>query len=185
MPPKAAVPLIDRWQRLGKRQQLLAVIAGSVGTMLLMDLIALRPLRQHVQELNQKVSTAEQQLLQAIAAQHRADEVNKAFTAYAPYVHPAGSLESELAGFVGEVESALHQSGITVINFKPVTSRDEAPATVIRVAIEGESIPAQLMQFLSLVQRSTRVLKVTELSVRTTDIKTLRSSIVISKLLLK
>lgn len=178
-------PLLQRWQRLSRRQQAAVLIVGSVATVWGMDGIALRPLRQRVRELRRQVRETEQRLADSIVASAQANAVNRAFTAYEPYITtPAGSSESELAGLLSEVESAVRQSGMVLLNLRPVSGRS-GTANTVSVTVEGEASPSQLVQLLDLLQRSTRLLKVAELTVRVSEAKTLRTSLVISKLLLK
>ena len=177
-------PFVQRWQRLGKRQQTVTLIIGSVAVAWVMDGIALRPLRSRVRELRRQVRETEQRLVEASVASDQAQAVTRAFSAYEPYVKPSGSSESELASVLSEVESAVRQSGMTLLNLRPVSGR-QGTAQTISVTVEGEASPHQLVQLLDLVQRSTRLLKVTELTVRVSETKTLRTSMVISKLLLK
>ncbi|MBI3996904.1 MAG: hypothetical protein HY352_04525 [Candidatus Omnitrophica bacterium] len=172
------------WHQWTKTQRLVAGIVLSVAAVWIVYLAVLRPLHRQVVRLRDEVQNAEQRLVEAVAASQQVEKVGKAFAAYQPYVVPAASQELERAGFASEVESALRASGMAVLSLNQVAPREQAPET-ISVSVEAESSPGQLMQFLSLVQRSTRLLKVTELAVRSSESKTLRSSLVISKLIVK
>ncbi len=174
---------IQRWQRLSKRQQLIASLIGGLLVVAAVDALLLRPLRQRLTRLHHEVHAAEQRLVEAVVAGSQAKAVTQAFSAYEPYVRPAGSSEAELAGILSEVESAVRQSGLVLLGLKPATPQGGA-ANTVSVTIEGESTPEQLIQLLDAIQRSTRLLKVTDLAVRVAEGKTLRSSLVISKLLL-
>ncbi len=171
------------WQRLTKRQRL---VAGIVSSFAVAGLItaALRPLRHLLSRLSREVQQTEQRLLDAMAANRDAETVTAAFAAYEPYVASSGSTESELAAVLSEVESAVRESGVTLLNLKPAAARAGADQT-ISVAMDGEAAPEQLVRLLDRLQRSTRLLKVTELTVRVSESKTLRTSMVITKLLLK
>jgi hypothetical protein len=176
----AAQGWLQRWQRLSRRQRLAASLAGGVLFLGSVDALLLRPLRQRLHRLHQEVRTAERRLVESIVASRQADAVNQAFAAYEPYVRPAGSPEQELAGVLSEVESAIRQSGLVPLSLKPAPAQEGAPGT-ISVAVEGESTPEQLVQLLDGIQRSTRLLRVTDLTVRVVDGKVLRSSLVVSK----
>ncbi len=177
-------PLGERWRRLSRRQQLTLLIGGGLVALWAADSAAFRPLRSRLASLKRDVQAAEQELVHSLLAVRQREAVAKAFTAYEPYVKPSGSAEAEVAGFSSEVESALSKSGMVVLSLKPVTPRAGARTDAISVAIEGESSPGQLLQFLEAIQRSPRLLKVTELAVRVSESRTLRCSLVISKLLL-
>lgn len=176
--------LTPQWQRLSKRQQLVALVAGGLAVVWGVHTITLRPLSRWVSQLHREVRDTEARLIEAVAAGQQAEAVDGAFAAYEPYVAPSGPPETELAGFLGEVESALQRAGLAVLNLKPVPVRDSSPQA-ISVTVESESTPGQLVQFLDLLQRSKRLLRITELAVRASEGRTLRSSMVISKLLLK
>lgn len=177
--------LTPQWQRLSKWQQLVVFVIGSGAIIGVVYAVVLGPLWRWVSHLVAEVHQTEVRFVDAVAASRQADGVNKAFKAYAPYVTSSGPVEAELAGFLSEVEAALHQAGLVVLNLKPVTPR-EGDVETISVTVEGESSPGQLIQFLSAVQRSVRLLKVTELTIRTSsEGHALRSSMVISKLMLK
>ena len=174
----------QRWQRLGKRQQLIASLVGGLCVVGAVDVLLLRPLRQRLSRLHQDVRAAEQRLIQAVVANGQAKAVNQAFSAYEPYVKPVGSPEAELAGVLSEVESAVRQSGLVLLSLKPASPQGGSATNAVSVTIEGESTPEQLLQLLDAIQRSTGLLRVTDLTVRVAAGKSLRSSFVISKLLL-
>lgn len=173
-----------QWQRLGRRQRLIAVGVSGLVALLLVDAIALRPLRRQVQALRAQVRETEQRLMDAVTASQQIESVSAAFAAYEPYIKPAGSNESELAAVLSEVEGALRQSGVLALSLKPATSKP-GEASMVSVSVDGESDPAQLARLLDLLARSSRLMKVTELTVRVSEDKTLRSALVITKLLLK
>lgn len=172
------------WQRLSKRQQLIVIVGASAALIWAADAVALRPLRRHLGQLHREAREAEEQLVEALVASRQADEVNRAFSAYAAYVHPAQPTEAEMANALTEVEGATRESGMTLLNLKPSLARQGETGT-ISVTLESEGSPAQLVQFLNRIQRSTNLLKVTELTVRASaEGRSLRTSMVISKLLL-
>ncbi len=173
----------QRWQRLPKRQQLAAALLGGLLLLGTVDALLLRPLRKQLGRLRQEVRAAEQQLVEAVVANNQAKAVNQAFSDYESYVQPVGSPEAELASALSEMESAIHQSGLVLLSLKPVPPQGAAP-NMVSVTIEGESTPDQLWQLLDAIQRSTRLLRVTDLTVRATEGRSLRSSFVVSKLLL-
>jgi len=174
----------QQWQRFSKWQQLAVFVLGSFVIIGTVYAVVLGPLWRWASRLVAEVHQTEARFVDAVAASRQADVVNKAFRAYEPYVKPSGPVEAELAGFLSEVEAALHQAGLVVLNLKPVTPR-EGDVETISVTVEGESSPGQLIQFLSAVQRSVRLLKVTELTIRTSsEGHALRSSMMITKLLL-
>ena len=178
-----AAGLASRWQRLSRQQQAAVVIGGSVLAAWCMDAVALRPLRRRLHGLHEEVRQAEQRLSEALVASQQAGSVTRAFETYKTYMQPSGSAESELASVLSEVESAVREAGMVLLNLKPMTGRSTSPET-ISVTVEGESTPEQLVALLDRLQRSTRLLKVTELTVRVSERLTLRTSMVISKLLL-
>lgn len=184
MAPAGAAVLLQRWQRFTRRQRLIAAVAGIGLTSWVADAAALRPLRRHLHQQRRAVVQTEQQLLAAMAANQNAAAVTKAFVAYQAYAQPSGSVEAEMAALLNDVEASVRQSGMTLLNLKPVTGRTPSDQAV-SVAIDGESTPEQLVRLLDRFQRSPHALKVTELAVRASESKTLRASLVVSKLLLK
>jgi type II secretory pathway component PulM len=168
------------WQRLGKRQQLAALGFGSVVGIWVVYLVALRPLHRRVNQLHREVREAEQRLVESVIASHQAEAVRQAYAAYEPYLQPSKQPEEELAR---EVETAVRQCGMSSVSLKPVISSEGTRETV-SVTVDAEATPQQLVQFFDLIQRSTRLLKVTELTVRATEHHRLRTSLVVTKLLL-
>ena len=179
-----AAGLAERWQKLTRQQQLAAVVGGSLMVAWGMDAAALRPLRRQLHRLHDEVRQAEQRLLDALVASQQEASVDRAFTSYKAYADPAGSPEAELADVLSEVESAVRESGMTLLNLKPLAGRS-GNTEIISVTVEGESSPDQLVSLLDRIQRLTHLLKVTELSVRTSERQTVRTSMVVGKLLLK
>ena len=176
--------LVQRWQRLSRRQQVILLIIGSTAVVWTMDTLALRPLRRHVRALHQQLRDTTQRLSEAVVAGDQAKAVNRAYTAYEPYLTTSGSSEADLAAVLSEVEAGVREAGMTLFNLKPASSR---PGTegILSVSVDGEASPSQLARLLDLVQRSPHLLKVTELTIRVSEGKTLRTSFVISKLVLQ
>ena len=174
----------QRWQRLSRRQQAIAFVGGSALVMWTVNGVALQPLHRRLSQLRREVREIEQRLLRAVIASRQTEAVDQAFQAYGPYVTPVGSPDAELASVLSEVEQAVRQSGMVLLNLKPVNPHD-AGDQAISVTVEGEANPSQLVQLLDNLQRSVHLLKVTELTVRVSESSTLRTSMVISKLLLK
>jgi hypothetical protein len=180
----AAPALSSLWQRLPTSQQLLVRVGGSALVLWGLTVLTLRPLQQRLRVLKQEVGAAEARLLAAVAANEQAERVHKAFTQYRAYVKRPESAEVELAGFMTEVEQAAKEAGIAEPYLKPLKGPETA-ANVLSATIEAESSPAQLMAFLDKIQRSARLLRVKELTARVTEARSLRSSLVLDKLLLQ
>lgn len=176
--------LMAWWRTLGKRQQRIIIVIGGALLLWVMDLVTLRPLRRHLRHLHEEVRQAEQRLVDGVIANNQAETVSRAFEAYASYAKPVGAPESELANVLSEVEAAVRQSGMVLLNLKPLSQRGDASGA-ISVTIDGEATPSQLVQLLDRLQRSPHLLKVAELTVRVSEAQTLRTSLVISRLLLK
>lgn len=170
--------LATQWKRLPRAQQRLALVFCSVLGLWVMDLTALRPLRLRLSRLNREARELEQRLLEAMVASAQAEAVEQAFTAYQPYLATATNSDAEIAGVLTEVETAVRDAGMVLMNLRP-----DAGGDAVRVTVETESSPSQLVQLLDRVQRSSRLLRVTQLSLRVVEGRILRASIVISKLL--
>ena len=176
--------LEQRWQRLSRRQQAIVLAVVGVLTLWGVDALVFRPLlRGRLSELKRQARDAEQRLVDATIASAQADAVSQAFEAYRLYIKPAGSVESELAAVLTEVEAVVRETGLVQLGLKSVPERNPAMDRV-SITLETEGSPTQLMRLLDRLQRSTLLLRVTELTVRTSESQTLRGSLVISKLLL-
>lgn len=174
--------LLARWQRLRKSQQIAVGILGSLALIGLVDLVALRPIRNRLRALAIEVKQTEQKLRAATEANDNALNVSKAFKNYASYAAASASADVELANLLSDVETTLRQSGVILLNLKPAQRSKE---NVISIAVDGESSAEQLMRMLDAFQRSQRALKITELSIRVSESKTLRVAMVVSKLLIQ
>ena len=171
------------WKRLDRGRQRLVLLLGAAAAVGLTDAVVLRPLRLRLVQLHREVRETEQRLVDAMVAGAQTDEVAQALGAYQPYLQPAGSEESELAAVLTEVESAVRASGMVLLNLKPQMG-GKSLADAVSVTVEAEASPPQLVELLDRLQRSTRLLRVTELHVRVSEGRTLRASLVVSKLLL-
>ena len=174
---------IQQWQRLNKRQQRWVLLLAGLVAVWGADGLLLRPLRRRLMTLHREVRETEQRLIDATVASAQVETVNQAFEQYAPYLKETGSVETELAAALTEVESAVRDLGIVLINLKQGVA-GESDRTV-SVSIECETSPTQLVQLLDRLQRSVHLLKVTQLNVRASEVQTLRASLVISKFLVK
>lgn len=173
---------IQQWQRLDKRRQRLVLILGGLLVVWGADGLLLRPLRQRLTALHREVRDTERRLIDATVASAQAETVTQAFEQYAMYFNTAGTAEAELAATLTEVESAVRDLGIVLINLKQGSAQEDSGGTV-SVSVECEASPTQLVQLLDRLQRSVYLLKVTQLNVRASEARTLRASLVISKLL--
>lgn len=172
------------WQQRTKRQQLLLLLGGGVVCVALVYGIALQPLQRGVAALRRQVREQEERLVKAIAATRQADEVNRAFAAYAVYTQPSAAADVERTNVQSDVEAIANDTGIARILLKQVGANAGA-ADRVSVRLEGEASSEELVRFLDRVQRSPRLLKITELDVRISAEGTLRTTIVITKLLLQ
>ena len=168
------------WKRLPRTQQRIALTVSVVLALWVADTVLLRPLRVRLSRLQQDVRQTEGRLTAAMVASAQAEAVNRAFETYEPYAQPGGDPQSELGA---EVQSAVRDLGMPLLNLRQSEVSPRTPE-VVSVTLECEATPVQLMQFLDRVQRSIRLLKVTDLNVRATEGKGLRVSLIISKLLL-
>ena len=175
--------LASWWKQLNRRQQRLVLLLGVAAAVGLADAVALRPLRLRLVQLHREVRETEQRLVDAMVAGAQTDAVAHALGPYQPYLQPAGSEESELAAVLTEVESAVRASGMVLLNLKPQVS-GKGLANAVSVIVEAEASPPQLVELLDRLQRSSRLLRVMELNVRVSEGRTLRASLVVSKLLL-
>lgn len=170
------------WKRLTRRQQRIILIVGGTVAFLASDAVLLRPLRARLAQLNRHVRETEQRLMTATVASTQAEDVNRVFDAYQPYAQPAGDAQSESGIVYAEIQSAVRDLGMPLISLRQGEIADGKPT--VTVSLECEASPSQLVQLLDRVQRSTHLLKVTNLNARVTEGKSLRVSLVISKLLL-
>jgi len=175
--------MTQQWQRLNKRQQRWILLLAGLIAVWGADGLLLRPLRRRLMALHREVRDTEQRLIDATVASAQAETVNQTFERYVPYLKEAGSVETELAGTLTEVESAVRDLGIVLINLKQGTAGDSD--RTVSVSIECEASPTQLVQLLDRLQRSVHLLRVTQLNVRASDAKTLRVSLAVSKLLVR
>ena len=164
----------QQWTRLDRRQRRLVVVLGILLFGWLIDFVILRPLRTHLVQLRHDVRETEQRLKDALVAASQADAVSAAFEGYRPYLSARGSPEAELAAVLTEVEAAVRDAGMVLLSLKPAS----------QASVDVEATPGQLVRVLDRLQRSVQLLKVTELSIRVSEDRTLRSSLVVSKLLL-
>lgn len=175
---------MQQWQRLNKRQQRWVLLLAGLVAVWGADGLLLRPLRRRLMTLHREVRETEQRLIEATVASAQVETVNQAFEQYAAYLKKGtGSVETELAAALTEVESAVRDLGIVLINLKQGSAG--ASESTVSVSVECEASPTQLVQLLDRLQRSVRLLKVTQLNVRASDAQTLRASLVVSKLLVR
>ena len=182
--------LLERWQKLSARQQQIVAAMGGLVALNLMYAVGIRPLRVRLWKLHEQVHETEERLIRATAATAKADSVLRAYEAYRPYVPatPTTATDSvKIQSHVqSEVESAVRASGVSLVYVKPAPSTSGKQTSMVSVSVEAEATPEQLVALLDLLQRSTQLLKVTELTLRAEgeNSTTLRCSLVISKLLL-
>lgn len=176
--------LLRRWQALPPRQRQLFAALIVVVACVLCDAAIVRPLRAQLARLHGRIRDTEQRLTEATIASGQAEQVDQAFTAYAPYAQASGSRETEIAGVLTEVESAVREAGMVLLNLKPEGEAGTADAPALTVRVEAEASTTQLLKLLDRLQRSPRLLKVSELSVRVAEGRSLRTTMVVSKRLL-
>lgn len=172
------------WKRLPRTQRRIALTVSVVLALWAADTVLLRPLRVRLSRLQQDVRETEAQLTAAMVASAQAEAVNRAFETYQPYAQPGSDPQSELGIVYAEVQSAVRDLGMPLLSLRQGEVSPDA-SDAVSVTLECEATPVQLVQLLDRVQRSARLLQVTDVTVRATDGKGLRVSLVISKLLLK
>lgn len=172
------------WLGTGKAKRATLLGLSAVGVLGVVAVVVFRNVGQWLGRLEEQVRHTEQRLVAAVTATQQAEEVRQAFAAYEPFAQPAAAAAAERNQLLRDVEDVLRSAGMARLNFRELSSDDELPGTV-GVLVDGESSPGQLLTFLDLLQRSHRLLRVTKLEARVSENRTLRCSLIVSKLLIE
>jgi hypothetical protein len=178
-----------RWARMSRWQRVAVVAAAGLLLCNVLDGTVLAPLRRRLHALRHEVQEIETRLAATVVAGTQAGVVAEAYERYRPYAPARVSPEVVQASVLAAVEGAVRESGMSLLSLRPAIEQGGAGGTEhaapsVSITVEGFASPRQLLLVLHRLQRSELVLKVTRLSLRVSEAKTLRVTLVVSPLLL-
>lgn len=173
------------WDKLSRKEKIGLSLALAVMVVAFLDRLIISPIRGRISQINQNIQISEKQLAHDLRNLHQKDQIEQAFQKYVGYVERSGSDEEEVAKILGEIESLSRQSGVYLADMKPQAPKavDFYKEYTIEIEVEGEMIP--ITTFLHQLNTSKQLLRIKKLRLASKEEgdKVLKSSMVITKVL--
>jgi Tfp pilus assembly protein PilO len=173
------------WDKLSRKEKVGLSLAFVFMIVAFFDRLIVSPIRGRVQQINQNIQISEKQLALDLRNVHQQDQIEKEFEKYVGFVERSGSDEEEVAKILGEIEALSRQSEIYLVDMKPQSPKDIDfyKEYNVEIEVEGEMIP--FTKFLHQLNASPQLLRIKKLRLTSKEEgeKVLKSSMVITKVL--
>ena len=173
------------WDKLSRKERVGLSFAFVFIIVAFFDRLIVSPIRSRVRQINQNIHISEKQLAHDLRNVRQKDQIEKQFEKFVGFVERSGSDEEEVAKILGEIESLSRQAGIYLVDMKPQSPKDIDfyREYTIEIEVEGEILP--LTQFLYQLNISPQLLRIKKLRLTSKEEggTALKSSMVITKVL--
>lgn len=167
--------------RLRPPERRLALVAMMVIGCWVFVSMVVQPLLAHRDLMRQQVETQSEKLDALRRVLSQADEVDRVYEQYAPYLDIAGGEANGL--FLRELESVARTSSVT-LNLKPRPAKTEGRVSRLEIELDVEGPQANLLAFLDALMQMPKLVAIDRLRLSTTPARegVLRANLLLSKL---
>jgi len=174
------------WDKLSRKEKIGISLALGFIVVAFFDRLIVSPIRARIRQINQNIQISEKQLSHDLRNVRLQDQIAQEYEQYVGYVQRSGSDEEEVAKILGEIESLSRQAGIYLVDMKPQTPKniDFYKEYTIEIEVEGEITP--MTKFLHRLYASPQLMRIKKLRLNSKNEgdSMLKSSMVITKVLL-
>jgi len=148
-----------------KREKLLLIVVIGLAVCWLGERMLVGGLHRRLTTLQREIAAAEVELRTGLRVQQRKDLVLDESRRYSPYLLSGVPEREILARFLKEIEQLAHESGVSIVSFKP----DNQPSkshdfTAYKAQLRAEANVEQLLDLLAKIQNSRLLIKLDQFS---------------------
>ncbi len=154
------MPQLLKIPELKPRERLLAIGAGLVVMVVLMDRLVLAPWVRHVQIVRREIRTMETALRSNQQLLARKDRVTSDLARYQRYLHPPIADDLQTAALLKEVEATASESHVSVGEITPLPVESDEAGTRYGFEVKFECTPEAWVEFLYRIEASPSLFEV-------------------------
>ena len=155
---------VSKWiaffNRLSKRERLIAIVTFSVIFVLVCDQLVVRQIFRSLHSLDQRIKDLESDIKKSIRLLSQKERMLKEIEHYKAYSVELKSSEVETGALLKHIEELANQSSVNLLYAKPAGSKSDETVKKYIVTLECEGQMAQMINFFYQIENSTLLLKV-------------------------
>jgi len=172
--------------KLSKKEKIGLYLAVIVVLLAFLDQIVVKPIRNKVARLNQKIQICEEELKRDLQSLSEKKSISREYEKYARYVTKAGSDEEEVAKILAEIEELARKSTVNLVDITPQTPGEFDFYREYTAEIEIEGKTGAVVKFLYELNNSALLLRTQKvrLTLRSRKLLNITAVILVTKILI-
>ncbi|MFA6636147.1 MAG: GspMb/PilO family protein [Candidatus Omnitrophota bacterium] len=173
-------------KNLSKKEKIGLSIAAFFIFLVVLDRAVFLPVRGRIDRLQKEIEIHEREMRQHLFYLDRKENVEGEHTRYVQDIVEKRSEEEEMAGILAEVETIARNAGLSVLDIRSFSPRQESFLKKYAVDMAAESDTKTLINFLHCLSSSQQLLRAEKLTVSPRDAEgtALKISVVITKVVI-
>jgi Tfp pilus assembly protein PilO len=169
---------------LSKKEKIGLMVAAVIFFLAFSDRLILNPINRRIQQVNQEIKTSEKQLKMGLYNLSQKETIISEYGKYSQYFKSLGSEEEDTAAILSEIETVAKKSNMTLLNLKPLPSKDKGFYKEYSIEVETEGTIESLINFIYRLNTSTQLLRVEKLrlSLKDKDSGLIKAPLLITKI---
>jgi len=164
---------ISKWvaffNRLSKREKLIAIAAFGVVFVLVTDQLVVRQILKSLNSLDQQAKDLESNIKKSIRMLSQKERMLAEIEKYKVFSVETKSSEEETVALLKHIEELANQSSVNLLYAKPAGSKPDEAVKKFIVTLECEGQMAQMIKFFYEIENSTLLLKIDKFTFQPTS----------------
>jgi Tfp pilus assembly protein PilO len=156
------------FNRLSKRERLIAIGAFGIVFVLVTDQLVIRQIFKSLQSLDQQAKDLENSIKKSVRMLSQKERMLAEIEKYKTYSVEIKSPEEETGALLKHIEELANQSSVNLLYAKPAGSRPDETIKKFIVSLECEGQMAQMVKFFYEVENSNLLLKIDKFTLQPT-----------------
>jgi len=153
------------YAKLGRREKLLFIVAFSCVVMVLMDRLVIGPILSQMKLMDAEIAVKTQTVRRNMRILSFRDSILNDYSRYSAYFDSNNRKQDEIISrLLKEIESIAAQKSITIVNIKPGDVQENPVFHEYKTTLECSGKLIDLLGFMSLLEESDYLFKITEFS---------------------
>lgn len=163
---------ISNWiaffNRLSKRERLIAIVAFTIVFLLIADQLIVRQIVHSLSSLDQQIHDLENGIKKSVRLLSQKERMLREIERYQAYSVEVKSPEEETVALLKHIEELANQSSINLLYAKPGGSKSDEAVKKFVVALECEGQMAQMIKFFYQIENSPLLLRIDKYTLQPT-----------------
>ena len=159
---------IARFNRLSKRERLIAIAAFGIVFVMVTDQLVVRQIFKSLQSLDQQAKDLENNIKKSVRMLSEKERMLVEIEKYKVYAVETKSTEEETGALLKHIEELANQSSVNLLYAKPASSKPDEVVKKFIVTVECEGQMAQMIEFFYEIENSNLLLKIDKFTLQPT-----------------